>query len=186
MGWRNTGTSRGLRGDAGAAAAGLEEWKAASRAGQSWPFHFGDNLDPSWANEDHTDGDEASHTKGTDPQRPEAIDTHGLMNRWGVAEMHGPMFEWCGDLWHPSSLGGRKAAPRGVTRLLCVISWINDPPNCRAACRCGVHPVDHGPAFGVRPCCGAVELSTTGVWTAAGAIHRRIASGLDAPARSPP
>ena len=88
------------------------------------------------------------------------------MNRWGLAEMHGQIYEWCGDLWHPSPLGGPQdgspwedpdpspeAAPRADNRLLRGGSWINGPRYCRAAYRDGPHPDDDNTDFGVRPCC---------------------------------
>ena len=145
---------------------GEGEWEVACRAGERWPFHFGDTLDPSWANYDHTYGYGAGRRKDTYPQRPLVIGSHGLVNRWGLAEMHGQLYEWCSDLWHPSPLGGPQdgspweeparlpeAAPRGDHRLLRGASWINGPRNCRAAYRFCVRPNGVNTNIGVRPCC---------------------------------
>jgi formylglycine-generating enzyme required for sulfatase activity len=77
------------------------QWEAACRAGASTPFHFGDTLDARWANYD------ASYTygpgrKGAYRQRPVSIGFFGLVNRWGLAEMHGQLQEWCADQWQRS------------------------------------------------------------------------------------
>lgn len=145
---------------------GEGEWEAACRAESETPFHFGDTLDPGWANYDHTYGYGAGHKNESYPQRPLAIGSHGLVNRWGLAEMHGQLFEWCGDLWHPSPLGGPQdgspwedpdpspeAAPRADNRLLRGGSWINAPHACRAACRNCILPGNVNPYLSVRPCC---------------------------------
>lgn len=110
-------------------------------------------LDPSWANYNHTYGYGAGSKKDTYPQRPLAIGCFGLVNRWGLAEMHGQLYEWCGDLWHPSPLGGPQdgfpwedpdpspeAAPRADNRLLRGGSWLYDPRYCRAAYRIRLPP----------------------------------------------
>ena len=145
---------------------GEGEWEAACRAKSETPFHFGDTLDPSWANYDHTYGYGGGRRNETYPQRPLAIGSHGLVNRWGLAETHGQLYEWCADLWHPSPLGGpqdgspweepdrsAEAAPRADHRLLRGGSWVYGPHYCRAAYRTCYHPglVDTG--LGVRPCC---------------------------------
>jgi formylglycine-generating enzyme required for sulfatase activity len=145
---------------------GEGEWEAACRAESETPLHFGDMLDPSWANYDHTYGYGAGRKKDTFPQRPLAIGCFGLVNRWGLAEMHGQMYEWCGDLWHPSPLGGPQdgspwehpdpsleAAPRADNRLLRGGSWFGDPHYCRAAYRNSYRPGLVIPLIGVRPCC---------------------------------
>ena len=145
---------------------GESEWETACRAGKSWPFHFGNTLDPSWVNYNHPYGYGSSRKSETYPQQPLAIGSHGLVNRWGLAEMHGQMYEWCGDLWHPSPLGGPKdgspwedpdtsteADPRAANRLLRGGSWICEPPNCRSAYRNCIPPGDIYPYVGVRPCC---------------------------------
>jgi formylglycine-generating enzyme required for sulfatase activity len=145
---------------------GEDEWEAAYRAQSETPFQFGDTLDPGWANYDHTYVYGAGRKNETYPQRPLAIGSHGLVNRWGLAEMHGQLYEWCGDLWHPSPLGGPQdgspwkdpdpspaAAPRADHRLLRGGSWIDIPHHCRAACRYGFPPDRGSPFIGVRPCC---------------------------------
>jgi formylglycine-generating enzyme required for sulfatase activity len=94
----------------------------------------------------------------------------GLVNRWGLAEMHGQMFEWCGDQWHPDPTGeGWPSAGQpweGVdptlealgtaqkeVRLLRGGSWFNDPHDCRAAGRDSDPPAYVVTGDGVRPCC---------------------------------
>ena len=75
----------------------------ACRAGSATPFHFGSTLDPSWARYD------ATYTygrgrRGDYQKRPVPIGFFGLVNRWGLAEMHGQLLEWCGDQWHRSPI----------------------------------------------------------------------------------
>jgi formylglycine-generating enzyme required for sulfatase activity len=148
---------------------GEGQWEAACRAGVNTPFHFGDTLDASWANYDggYTYG---SGRKGVYRQRPVPVGFFGLVNRWGLAELHGQLFEWCGDQWHPDPTGeGWPSAGQpweGVDptlealgtaqkelRLLRGGSWFDAPHPCRAAIRNGVHPANVDSSLGVRPCC---------------------------------
>jgi formylglycine-generating enzyme required for sulfatase activity len=148
---------------------GEGQWEAACRAGVNTPFHFGDTLDASWANYDggYTYG---SGRKGVYRQRPVPVGFFGLVNRWGLAELHGQLFEWCGDQWHPDPTGeGWPSAGQpweGVDptlealgtaqkelRLLRGGSWFNAPHLCRAALRFSYHPAVVNSNDGVRPCC---------------------------------
>jgi formylglycine-generating enzyme required for sulfatase activity len=148
---------------------GEGQWEAACRAGVNTPFHFGDTLDASWANYDggYTYG---SGRKGVYRQRPVPVGFFGLVNRWGLAELHGQLFEWCGDQWHPDPTGeGWPSAGQpweGVDptlealgmaqkelRLLRGGSWFNEPHNCRAASRYSNLPANVVTSSGVRPCC---------------------------------
>jgi len=74
------------------------QWEAACRAveassaeaPESPPFHFGATLDPSWARYD------ANYTygrgrRGDYKKRPVPIGFFGLVNRWGLAELHGQL-----------------------------------------------------------------------------------------------
>ena len=83
---------------------GEGQWEVACRAGAGTPFHFGDVLDATWANFDggYTYG---PSRKGVYRQRPVPMGYFGLVNRWGLAELHGQLFEWCGDQWHPDPTG---------------------------------------------------------------------------------
>ena len=87
------------------------QWEVACRAGSETPFHFGATLDPSWARYD------ASYSygkgrRGEYEQRPVSIGSFGLVNRWGLAELHGQLQEWCADQWHRSPVRERQVGRR--------------------------------------------------------------------------
>jgi formylglycine-generating enzyme required for sulfatase activity len=86
-------------------------WEAACRARQveneSDPradsFAFGATLDPSWANVDGNNTYGLGR-KGIYRQRPVPIGFFGLVNCFGLADLHGQILEWCADQWHPNPL----------------------------------------------------------------------------------
>ncbi|MFM8276984.1 MAG: formylglycine-generating enzyme family protein, partial [Cyanobium sp.] len=148
---------------------GEGQWEVACRAGATTPFHFGDTLDASWANYDggYIYG---AGRKGAYRQRPVPVGFFGLVNRWGLAELHGQLWEWCGDQWHPDPTGaGWPSAGlpwEGVDpslealgsaqknwRLLRGGSWFFDPHNCRSAFRNSFLPVALDASVGFRVCC---------------------------------
>jgi formylglycine-generating enzyme required for sulfatase activity len=142
------------------------QWEAACRAGDSTPFHFGDTLDASWANYDgnYTYG---RGRKGAFRQRPVPLGFFGLVNRWGLAEMHGQLLEWCADQWHRDPVAGSAGDGSPVEgpdselegnqehsyRLLRGGSWFFDPRLARVAFRYGFHPDFVLTSVGVRPGC---------------------------------
>ena len=148
---------------------GEGQWETACQIGASTPFHFGDTLDASWSNYDggYSYG---PGRKGVYRQRPVPVGFFGLVNRRGLAELHGQLFEWCGDQWHPDPAG--EGWPRdgqawqavdpalealGTAqkdwKLLRGGSWFAVPHFCRAACRSSYAPAYIFSNFGVRPCC---------------------------------
>jgi formylglycine-generating enzyme required for sulfatase activity len=154
------------------------QWETACRAGSATPFHFGDTLDPSWANYcgESTYG---LGRQGHDRSRPVPVGFFGLVNRWGLAELHGQLYEWCSDRWHPNPIG--ESWPQtGLPweevdpdleavetvqmnwRLLRGGCWYHDPSNCRAANRTGFNPANLNYLFGVRPCCLLPPVSLIG------------------------
>jgi formylglycine-generating enzyme required for sulfatase activity len=145
---------------------GEGQWEAACRAGAATPFHFGATLDARWACYD------ASFVfgpgrKGPTARQPWVNGSSGLVNRWGLAEMHGQLYEWCGDSWHPNPVGegwpahgqpwsdqdGQLESAQRGWKLLRGGSWFNEPLNCRAASRSSSFPANVNPGSGVRPCC---------------------------------
>jgi formylglycine-generating enzyme required for sulfatase activity len=148
---------------------GEGQWEVACRSGASTPFHFGDTLDACWAN---VDGGYiyGSGRKGAYRQRPVPVGFFGLVNRWGLAELHGQLFEWCGDQWHPDPTGegwpdaglpweGLDPPLEALGtfqkdyKLLRGGSWIFDPHGARAAFRYGILPGTVDTTCGVRPGC---------------------------------
>ena len=148
---------------------GEGQWEAACRAGSATPFHFGDTLDTSWANFDGslTYG---SSRKGIYRVRPVPVGFFGLVNLWGLAEMHGQMFEWCGDQWHPDLTGEgwpRSGFPwEGIDPSLEDLGthqkdwktrrssgYYNEPILCRASYRYSHRPDHINVGVGFRPYC---------------------------------
>jgi len=148
---------------------GEGQWEAACRAGASTPFHFGDVLDTSWANynggSNHAPGREGANRK-----RPVPVGFFGLVNRLGLAELHGQLFEWCGDQWHPDPTGEGwpgdghpwvgldpelEACGKAQMnwKLLRGGSLLYAPRSCRAAFRLSFYPAIESNSFGFRPCC---------------------------------
>jgi formylglycine-generating enzyme required for sulfatase activity len=148
---------------------GEGQWEVACRAGATTPFHFGPIVDSTWANFDGGYSYGPSR-KGSYRQRPVPLGSFGLVNRWGLAEMHGQIWEWCGDQWHPDPIGegwpsdGQPwqgldlSLEEPVTsqlncRLLRGGSWFHDPRDCRSAFRDYNPPDYRDGTIGFRVCC---------------------------------
>ena len=142
------------------------QWEASCRAGSRTPFHFGDTLDACWANYDgnYTYG---AGRKGVFRQRPLSVGAFGLVNRWGLAELHGQLLEWCADQWHRDPVAGSagdgsplegpdpelEGNQEQAMRLLRGGSWVDVPHGARAAMRGSIHPGLLLADVGVRPGC---------------------------------
>jgi formylglycine-generating enzyme required for sulfatase activity len=111
------------------------EWEYACRTGTTTLYSFGDRAADLGASAWFK-----GNSKGEDPpvgkKKP---------NPWGLYDMHGYVWEWCADHWHPNHRG---ASPAGLARVKKgekgrVIrggSWTDPAESCRCAYR------DHRPA----------------------------------------
>jgi formylglycine-generating enzyme required for sulfatase activity len=175
------------------------QWEGACRAGTTTPFHFGDTLDASWARYDATAYPFGrGRRKGSKPKQSWLNGFSGLVNLWGLAELHGQLFEWCEDSLHPNPVGEghpedgqpwreedgdlvRGESSQRCWKLMRGGSWFNEPRYCRAAFRYGKHPVDVSTRFGVRPCCllppGSLLCPTAAQKPSAGTVDFALAVG---------
>jgi formylglycine-generating enzyme required for sulfatase activity len=159
------------------------QWEAACRADtdtytdndNSPPFHFGTTLDASWARYD----DSYTYGKGRRGEyghRPVPIGFFGLVNRHGLAELHGQLNEWCGDQWHRDPVAAAHAEGAAIEgpdpglagdkeqryRLMRGGSWFGTLHIARAAFRNGNIPDLDYTNVGLRPCCPSPPGSLLG------------------------
>jgi len=118
------------------------EWEYAARAGTTTPFSTGHCIGTDQANYDGT-VDYADCGANTGVYREKTLPVGSLPpNPWGLQEMHGNVFEWIADCWHPNyhgapSDGGVWGTPYGEESLHMVRggSWFNVPGYLRSAFR---------------------------------------------------
>jgi formylglycine-generating enzyme required for sulfatase activity len=132
------------------------EWEYACRAGTSTPFHFGDELHGGQANFD------GNYPYGTSTEGPylERTTTVGSYsaNAFGVFDMHGNVWEWCGD-WYASDYFETSGSvdPRGPStgssRVVRGGSWSSSAIYCRSASRVGYEPSYRNNGNGFRVVC---------------------------------
>ncbi len=135
-------------------------WEVACRADTSTPFHFGDTIDATWGNYRGTTHYPGGRS-GLLVNHPLPVGSYGLVNPWGLADLHGTLWEWCTDVWHPDPLmAPRDGSPlldlaEGLEeeRLLRGGSWFAEPRDCRSAYRTGGLPAVLYGSFGFRVCC---------------------------------
>jgi formylglycine-generating enzyme required for sulfatase activity len=114
------------------------EWEYACRAGSVTPFHFGETISAEQANyyaeDTYGDGQEGIYREQTTPV------ASFPSNAWGLFDMHGNVYEWCSDWYHPRTYSESEdtdpEGPRqGTQRVIRGGAWSEGPALCRAASR---------------------------------------------------
>ncbi|ASC69522.1 hypothetical protein XM38_004490 [Halomicronema hongdechloris C2206] len=134
------------------------EWEYACRAGTTGPFHLGDTLSTELANYDGSNT-YGNGIKGEYRQKTTDVGSFGVVNAFGLADMHGNVWEWCLDHWHSSYNGAPTDSSAWVTegddryRLLRGGSWLYVPDCCRSAFRFRDTPINRNIVIGFRVVC---------------------------------
>lgn len=122
------------------------EWEYCCRAGTTTSYAFGATITKSQAqfSEDLPFSARQTVPVGSFPT-----------NNWGLHDMHGNVWEWCEDNWHPNYQGAPADGsvwPGGDTWMRVVRggSWYSDPQDRRSARRNWFQPDDRGNSLGFR------------------------------------
>jgi formylglycine-generating enzyme required for sulfatase activity len=142
------------------------EWEYACRAGTTTPFHFGETISTDLAN---YNGNHTYRTGSKGIHRGETMPSgsFGVANAFGLYDMHGNVWEWCADRWHPNYQSAPSDGSTWINnhnqnksdsqnyRLLRGGSWNLLPGFCRSAVRSFNYPGSLNYSFGFRLVCTA-------------------------------
>jgi len=121
------------------------EWGYACRAGTTTNYYWGDAFDAQYAWCSENSG-QASHEVG-------ALKA----NAWGLYDMSGNVWEWCGDWYVDPYPTGDQVDPQGpgngTYRVMHGGSWFEYPQRCRSAGRLGCYPTGQFHFNGFRIVC---------------------------------
>ena len=139
------------------------EWEYACRAGTTTPFHFGKTITTDLANYNgnYTYGD---GVKGVYREETTEVGSFKIANEFGLYDMYGNVWEWCQDDWHNSYEGAPIDSSAWISdesnsdiKVLRSGSWLDNPEDCRSACRFYIDARFDLYNYGFRVVCGAAR-----------------------------
>jgi len=116
------------------------QWEYACRAGTKTATAFGDQLSRKQANfqgKPYNGGED-----GPSAKRATKVGSYPA-NAWGLHDMHGNVYEWCRDWYHPALPGGTDpdlSDKQATSRVRRGGGWTDDGEPCRSARRLRFEP----------------------------------------------
>ena len=135
------------------------EWEYAARSGTTTPFAFGSGLSMDVVNFDgRVKGDKKDGVKVVYRDKPVEVGSVGIANAFGLFDLHGNLWEWCEDDWHPTFDDAPQTGQPWITdfssrdsrRLIRGGSFGSKSGDCRAARRIKNTPDFRGKDLGFR------------------------------------
>jgi len=138
------------------------EWEYACRAGKATPFHFGETISTELANYDGTSS-YGQGLKGKYRGQTIPVGYFKVANNFGLSDMHGNVWELCGDDWHNNyenaPLDGRvRILPSSDMKVMRGGSWLGNPHDCRLAIRHDCDPHFRFYSIGFRVACSVSSI----------------------------
>lgn len=138
------------------------EWEYSCRAGSRARYWFGQIINSDLANYDAHSG------YGMDQdqlflQKTTPVDYFKLKNPFGLGDLHGNVWEWCSDHWHPNYHGAPTDGSPWLSeheeqlRIIRGGSWYDLPRFCRSACRYALTPHRRVNNVGFRIACNSLN-----------------------------
>ena len=140
------------------------EWEYSCRSNTTTPFHFGKTLSTDYANyrgDDEQYGAYGPGVCGGFREETTPVGFFEVCNQYGLADMHGNVWEWCADHWHKSYEGAPRDERAWVegsnlnNRVIRGGCWYYTPRHSRSACRSKIAPDLRYFNLGFRVCCSA-------------------------------
>jgi len=145
------------------------EWEYACRAGTITPFNFGETITTDLANYCGIDrqvgktlqkGSYASGPKGDYREETTPVGGFCVINKYGLCDMHGNVWEMCSDFWRKDheDIRSDDKVENNFSIVIRGGAWNSSARECRSAFRTAYKPNSCTKQVGFRVCCSELTI----------------------------